>query len=281
MMESLRKALRAVLRRGHDWVYGDKPARHRVPFGPIAGSFLFAKPSMSLRMWWGCDEPRMLRVAGRLLRAGDIVYDIGAHIGYTALFFARRTGRTGGVHAFELVPSTSRLLQKAAALNRAHSCRAHTIGLGNSNTRFEIAVSDAGMGNIPYGSKRRPNDNARREECRTVRLDDYAAAVGISSPQFIKMDVQGFEVAALEGAVRTIQTAEPLMIIEFHGVELLKQGLALLENLGYAALLLTGEEADEDYLSKLLSFNESVLFFKPRCGWHLDRMARLRRGRDW
>ena len=58
-------------------------------------------------MYFGFNEPWLAKLAQQYLRPGDVVYDIGAHVGYTCVLFAQCVGDAGVVHAFEILPSVA------------------------------------------------------------------------------------------------------------------------------------------------------------------------------
>jgi hypothetical protein len=83
---------------------GRDRAIHRIPFGPNRGRLIYCSITISPRMYFGVDEQWVALLAREYVKPGDVVYDVGAHVGYTTLLFAAHAGH---VHAFELVPSVA------------------------------------------------------------------------------------------------------------------------------------------------------------------------------
>src|SRR2546422_5286600 len=69
----------------------------------------------------GIYEPLVTELIQNEVKTGDVVLDIGAHIGYYTLMFAELVGPHGKVFAFEPVPSNFALLQKNVQFNGYHS----------------------------------------------------------------------------------------------------------------------------------------------------------------
>jgi hypothetical protein len=70
-------------------------------------------------------------------------------------------------------------------------------------------------------------------EINTVALDAWVATGRISSPHFIKIDVEGHAVPALRGMRHTLVIARPVIILAVHTQEELDDSRTLLANLGY------------------------------------------------
>jgi FkbM family methyltransferase len=150
--------------------------------------------------WMGTYERENARLLASLCRPNMTVFDVGANAGYFTLLMARLTRR---VLAFEPEQRNSLCLRRHAALNR----------MSNIDV-VEAAVSDA-RGSASFGGSgfmgRLASDGARR--VRTVRLDDYP------TPYLIKMDIEGHELAALEGAQRILAERRTVWFVETHATD--------------------------------------------------------------
>jgi len=71
----------------------------------------------------------------------------------------------------------------------------------------------------------------------TVSLDDYADKYGVV-PSFVKMDVEGAEVAVLDGARRILREYHPRLLIELHGAESEAGCRERLQSAGYTSFRL-------------------------------------------
>src|SRR5439155_22518055 len=91
-------------------------SRIRVRPGDYIGRALY---------FFGDFDPKLRWVFDRLLRPGDVVFDVGANFGAMTLFAARRVGPGGAVHAFEPQPDLAALVRESAALNGYGNVRVH------------------------------------------------------------------------------------------------------------------------------------------------------------
>lgn len=145
----------------------------------------------------------------RLVRPGDICIDVGANVGALTLSLAHRVGERGHVVAFEPGPLLAERLRRNLEASRCKNVRVLEIGLSDtSGTLFWKLETGANAGNAFIGSD--PTDTA----VPIARLDDLDAIRTLPHIDFIKIDVEGMELAAVRGAMKTIQLHKPLILLE-------------------------------------------------------------------
>ena len=240
---------------------GQEPRIHRIPFGPIRGRRICIAFQTSPRMYLGIDEPWIAKLAQVLINPGDIVYDIGAHIGYTCLLFGQSLAGTGAVHAFEVLPSTvEQFLKKTVEANEFNNIVVHNVGLGLGTQALELPIGTRAMTSI-YQTR---HEEQKTELCTIVSLDQYVKENRLPPPSLIKIDIECAEVDCLRGGHKLINDHKPIMLIEFHSLDLLREGYRLLDSWGYR--LTTEEETviTIEQLETLKSFHQSVLCL-PNC----------------
>lgn len=152
--------------------------------------------------------------------AGDL-FDVGAHIGYYSLYLAPLCRR---VFAFEADP------RNAVAL-ADNACAA-----GNVEPVACAVSSASGTLRLAAGGNRAVSRVAAEGDAvAAVSLDDFAAATDCR-PALIKVDVEGHDLAVLEGARAVIARWQPLVLTEFtqgDGDNDLGRLLRLVEDVGY------------------------------------------------
>jgi FkbM family methyltransferase len=174
----------------------------------------------------GKEDRRLLR---RLVRPGMEVVDIGANLGLYSLLFAELTGPTGRVHAFEPEPTLFKALQRNLQRNGAANVRAVNLALGNCPGRVAFYRSLFNSGDNRLGDMAW---KGQRLEVEQVRLDD---ALPNRRVDFVKMDVQGYELKVLEGMDGVLEASPEVSIyFEFCPADLQAAGTppeAILEHL--------------------------------------------------
>lgn len=159
---------------------------------------------------------------------GQIVYDVGAWEGVFALFFARAVGTQGQVVAFEPNPRSAAQLRENVTLNCFQNVRLFEIALGEVEGQAYL--------HVPEGASARGHltEGKAGTAVPVRRLDTLIAAEGLPVPDFIKIDVEGAELAVLRGAQRTLVRCRPTLLIEVHPQADHIALWTLLRELGYA-----------------------------------------------
>ena len=184
----------------------------RVRSGPGRGLLFDLNPRWEIATWNGSYEPEVQRVLHERMKPGNVLYDVGAHIGFYSLLAARQ-----GAQVFAFEPDA----QNAAALE--HHARLNSLGAKIEVIRaavfstagfiaLEPANSERGHGNAHVGTNREPSNAMVRVPC--IRLDDFAGEHAV--PDIIKIDVEGAESNVLEGAEELFTKCRPHLICEVH-----------------------------------------------------------------
>lgn len=148
---------------------------------------------------------------------GDIVLDLGGCWGDTALYFASKVGKQGRVYSFEFVPENIKLFKINKSLNPDFEDRIEVIPNPVSNRSGNaIYFRDAG----PSSKIENEPFEGQTGSATTVTIDEFVTSNRISRVDFIKMDIEGSEPIALQGAIETIRKYKPkLAIAIYHSME--------------------------------------------------------------
>ncbi len=147
----------------------------------------------------------------------DIVLDLGACWGDTALYFAAKAGVHGKVYSFEFIPENIHIFKKNIALNFSFINRIELVKHPVSDrTGQEIFFKDNGPASR---IETRPFEG-QTGSATTISIDDFVRSKNLAHVNFIKMDIEGAERKALEGAIETIKKFRPkLAIAIYHSME--------------------------------------------------------------
>ena len=200
--------------------------RTRVPAEvvEIEGFKLFLNPADSFiymeilrnKIW----EPAETRLVRETVKPGDVAVDIGANLGYFTLLFSTLVGPEGRVHAFEPEPGNFALLKRNVEANRRENVVLvnKAVSAKTGKERLYISEENAG-GHTIYSAGSRES-----VAVDAVRLDEYFASAS-SRVDFVKMDIQGAEGAALEGMMPLLrQNGRVKILTEFWPEGLRKSG---------------------------------------------------------
>lgn len=157
-------------------------------------------------------------------RPGDVFLDVGAYIGWFTIKAAKAVGPSGKVIALEPDAYNREQLEGNLALNGLSSCT-----VVPAAAWFEAAEIAWRRDEVPVWSKVDRASHAR--SVRAVSIDSLAGDVGLTRVDWIKMDIEGAEIEALQGATKTLERFRPVLFIEIH--ETLAPVRRLLEGFGY------------------------------------------------
>jgi FkbM family methyltransferase len=172
----------------------------------------------------------------RTIREGAIVFDVGAHVGFYTLLASVLVGPRGRVFAFEPLGANLRYLQEHIRLNQVTNV-----------TVIEAAVSNtSGVALFEEGPDRSLGRLSASGflEMPVVVLDELVASGTVPTPQYMKVDIEGGEVAALAGARSILETAHPTLFLATHGSDVHRECCELLESLGYRLQAVNGPDLE-------------------------------------
>lgn len=198
--------------------------------GPLAGKRWVV--ASRANFFWGTYEPEQTQAIQRVIRPGNVVYDVGAHYGYYTLLASSLTGPEGKVFAFEPSPANIVRLQTHLRINGCTNVAVKEVALSDrqGTARFDNQRG-SGTGHLS-------TDGAI--EVQTTTLDVLAAQ--LPAPNVMKIDCEGAEILVLTGSEKTIRAARPVIFLSTHGDALKKTCFEWLQNWGYQPSRLHGDD---------------------------------------
>ena len=156
-------------------------------------------------------------------KKGDIVVDIGAHIGLYTIIGAKRVGEQGKVVAIEADPENFEMLNRNIKLNQLTNVIPLNYAVYSKETKIKLYVPGEESGYTIYNTI--ISDRARNEEkfveVNANTLDYILQSRGIREEQvnWIKIDVEGAEFEALRGATNVLSKSKDIaLLIEVHNI---------------------------------------------------------------
>lgn len=160
---------------------------------------------------------------------GAVVWDVGGHIGYDTLAFARLVGSNGHVCAFEPNPANLDRLQQNLELNADVQSRVRVLdqALGCSDERVPFRFTDVvdnGASSRSHLATADPPENRSvyakflTRDVEVARGDRLVSEGTAPPPRLVKIDVEGAEAAVLDGLSNVLTVHRPSLAIEVHTV---------------------------------------------------------------
>ena len=187
---------------------------------------------------FGTLESSVQEAMLRHLARGGVFYDIGANLGFFALLGGHMAGLAEGrVYAFEAAPDNAEAIRQNAYVNGVHNVEVICKAVSSHSGTGRLQVVDdqswsklAEYGEHPY--------TEQVIDVELVAIDELVFGGEIEPPTLVKIDVEGAEIAVLEGMKRTIEQHRPAIICELHDTH--AEFVATMDAHGYRLINLEG-----------------------------------------
>jgi len=136
---------------------------------------------------------------------GDIVFDLGAYIGDTSLWFSKLVGPEGKVYSFEPEPTNFKRLMGNIQRNDVKNVIPLQLGLSDQEEEEMVVTSGGGSSTLLKSQE--------GTSVKVTTIDNFLKANDLPSVDFIKMDVEGFESHILTGAKETLKEQSPKLAV--------------------------------------------------------------------
>ncbi len=215
-----------LLGRAIRWPLTLIPSETRLPImqGTLRG-LRWIVGSSNNGCWLGSYERNQQILFEKWVKEGDIVFDVGAHVGFYTLLGSVLVGGRGQVVAFEPVPKNLSYLKKHLQINSVSNVEV-----------VEAAVSDR-HGHVRLSSGPSSSmwhfDAQGELEVQTVSLDELVLSAKLPPPDVVKMDIEGAEFLALNGSARVVREFHPVLFLSTHGIDVHQKCCRFLESAGY------------------------------------------------
>jgi FkbM family methyltransferase len=163
----------------------------------------------------------LLYVRKHYLREDATIFDVGANIGVTAALLATAAPQ-GRLFAFEPGEAYSHLLETLAANDLRH-CHTMQVGLGAMTGEADFLSSGVSQAfsHLAFAGTALGGSNGH---IALKTIDGVVSEFGLKRLDFIKIDVEGFELDVLEGAQHTLAELRPQVFLEFNSFTLIAYG---------------------------------------------------------
>jgi FkbM family methyltransferase len=184
----------------------------------------------------GIYEPDLTAACLRLIKPGDVVVDIGMHLGYYTVLFALLVGERGHVHAFEPMASTRGLAQKNVGSYSQVTVHPEAVWSSAETLTFH----DYGSCWMAFNSFTTPRMHgfdhpAEKISVQSTTLDAFRTQLG-QRVSFVKIDAESAEREVIKGAVSLLKQDSPIVTLEvgdFENQTPSRELIGLLASQGY------------------------------------------------
>lgn len=168
----------------------------------------------------GTYEPQIAAALKRLVRAGDVCVDAGAHVGYFTLLLAKLSAPDGRVFSFEPNPENASIVRANVEANGlAERVVVEEAAVAEDDGMIELHATPSGGSSewstsaefaARTGTSKHPSVSVR-----SLRLDRFLDS--LNRLDVIKMDIEGAEGVVLPLLQPQLERFSPTIVLEFHG----------------------------------------------------------------
>jgi FkbM family methyltransferase len=190
------------------------------------------------------------------IAADAVVIDVGAHAGQFSKLFARMAPR-GHVYAFEPSAYARSVMEPALRLNGLSNITLIAKGLSDTAGDLELVTPIKRRGGLGFGvahlGEQAGEGPSVAQTVVLTTLDAFVREQALARLDFIKADIEGWELRALQGGEASLRRFRPALFLEVDEALLARAGdtaadlFAWLGALGYSAALAPSLAAASDY----------------------------------
>lgn len=193
--------------------------------GPLAGTRIIhgslAGEGGGASVYYGLIEPEQTSAICKLLKSGGVFYDIGANVGYYTVLGSRLVADTGRVISVEPSLRNVCLLNRHLILNRLINVQIISAACADQvGMRTFVTGNNYAVGHLEFEQTAERSYMPNTSIVPTVSIDAICQ-ITETYPNVVKIDVEGAELEVLRGAIQTLSSARPVILLSTHS-ELLK-----------------------------------------------------------
>jgi FkbM family methyltransferase len=199
----------------------------------------------------------------QLIKPEFVCLDIGANVGYYATFLSDLVGPKGKVYAVEPVPLFAGILKKNLGSNRLKNTQIMPYALGSEEK--EITLGTPTINGVFRHGLTKIVEQKEAASLQTFKAQMKVPDVLFSHLEkldFVKCDVEGYEVILFPQMMQTLRKFKPLIQIEINTPENRKQLIDLLQPLGYIAHGLKNAKLEPLTQNEQLYWENGDYYFK-------------------
>ena len=188
---------------------------------------------------FGVHEPLCTNLLPQILKEGMICVEAGSNIGYYAVLESKIVGKNGKVIAIEASPDNYKYLQKNATQQNYSTIETYNFAVSNTDGEVYLQTGSVSNWSKVIEKNENPNPSFKITKIPAKTLDSFLEDKKVKKIDFFRMDVEGYEFNIYKGMKQTIAKFKPILMIEFHKIQLgsdkLKKFLHELNDDGYKA----------------------------------------------
>jgi len=234
----------------------DEPNRRlRVYTSPFGQKILYRPNTLDkMVLWeqWGAKDYQTIEA-----REGDIVIEIGGHIGTSTLNYSHLVGPRGTVYSIEALPENFAILKKNIARNGITNVKAFNLAIVGDESVHEIVLNTNPYNSGGHSIFKMSVEEEARSVCPAMTLRKFIESQNIPRIDILQMDIEGAEFDILLNCDRALLASIREILFEYHDAyakpRTHQELLDLLHGIGFK----TGEY--RNFITKALNLETGII----------------------
>jgi FkbM family methyltransferase len=232
----------------------EHPKKYEIKDGPLKGRKIFTgiQAEWQKEIVEGIHDIKIFDYLKTINLESQVIFDIGANIGYHTMIFADLVGERGKVYSFEPNVFNCERIKKNLDENPDLSPRINVVNLavsdksGETSFFFSNSVDFGESSGSHIAGAQIPSlsvcyKDFQQTIVKTTTIDDFIELNDNLSVKVLKIDVEGAEDKVLKGCRYTIQKLSPCFIIEVHSIYNMYQAIEFFRDFDYSFEILNIE----------------------------------------
>jgi FkbM family methyltransferase len=192
----------------------DENSALRVYTSPFGQKILYRPRSLDrMVLWeqWGASDYQTITV-----KEGDVVVELGGHIGTSTLNYSHLVGPTGAVYSIEALPENFAILKRNLESNRVANVKAFDLAIVGDESVHEVVLRTNPYNSGGHSILELSLPEEARTVCPAMTLERFNEKQGISRIDILQMDIEGAEFDILLNADGELLRSIPQIMFEYH-----------------------------------------------------------------
>tara|TARA_Y100000741_G_scaffold363815_1_gene352971 strand:+ start:3993 stop:4883 length:891 start_codon:yes stop_codon:yes gene_type:complete len=176
---------------------------------------------------YGFHEERTTNIVKKIIKPGMNLIELGANVGYYTLLESRLLNGKGKIFAIEPVPENFTSLNDNIKLNDHKNIETFNLAISDKKGEFDFFLTnESNWGSMvdPSSDKisKTMSDKLKirhnnKIKVKAISIDDFVKENNIKEVNFIRMDIEGYEIEAIKGMKNTLKSNGNIsLLIEIH-----------------------------------------------------------------
>jgi FkbM family methyltransferase len=227
----------------------------RVYTSPFGQKILYRPNTLDkMVLWeqWGAKDYQTVTA-----KEGDVVIELGGHIGTSTLNYSHLVGATGTVYAIEALPANYAILKRNIERNGITNVKAYNLAIVGDPATTHITLNANPYNSGGHSIFKMSVDAEAKFDCPAMTLDAFVKREGIPRIDILQMDIEGAEFDILLNCDRELLASIREILFEYHDAyakpRTHRELLDLLHGIGFK----TGEY--RNFITKALNLETGII----------------------